>query len=70
MISEKETVRLENWINSALKNGAELLCGGKRKGAMRLQERYVEDTKPSLTLPPEARERIKRFFIDSLNKFQ
>jgi len=38
--------------------------------AMRLQERYVEDTKPSPTLRPEARERIRRFLIDSLNKFQ
>ena len=36
--------------------------------AMRLQEKYVEETKPSLTLPTEARERIKRAFIDSLNK--
>lgn len=34
MISEKEAVRLENWINSALKSGGELLCGGKREGAM------------------------------------
>ena len=34
MISEKEAVRLENWINSALKSGAALLCGGKREGAM------------------------------------
>jgi hypothetical protein len=38
--------------------------------AMRLQEKYVEDTKPSPTLRPEARERIRRFLIDSLNKFQ
>ena len=38
--------------------------------AMRLQERYVEDTKPSPTLRPEVRERIRRFLIDSLNKFQ
>ena len=36
---------------------------------MRLQEKYVEDTKPSPTLRPEARERIRRFFIDNLNKF-
>jgi len=38
--------------------------------AMRLQERYLEDTKPSLTLSPEARERINRSFIASLNKSQ
>lgn len=34
MISEKEAVRVEEWINSALANGAKLLCGGKRQGAM------------------------------------
>ena len=38
--------------------------------AMRLQERYIEDTKPLMTLPTEARERIKRSFIYSLNKSQ
>ncbi len=34
MISEKEALRLENWINSAVKKNATLLCGGKRDGAM------------------------------------
>ena len=34
MISEKEAIRLETWINSALKRGAQLLCGGKREGAL------------------------------------
>ena len=33
MISEKESVRLEGWIRSAVDAGARLLCGGKRKGA-------------------------------------
>jgi len=37
---------------------------------MHLQERYVEDTKSSPSLRPEARERIRRFLIDNLNKFQ
>ena len=36
--------------------------------AMRLKERYVEDKGSPITLPPEARERIKRSFINSLNK--
>ena len=36
--------------------------------AMRFQAKYGEDTEPSLTLPPEARERIKISFINSLNK--
>ncbi len=34
MISEKEAIRLEGWINSAVGNGGTLLCGGKREGAM------------------------------------
>ena len=34
LISEKEAIRLEDWINSAIKRGAALLCGGKREGAM------------------------------------
>ena len=38
--------------------------------AMRLQESYVQDTKPSFALHPEARERIKRSFIESLNRSQ
>jgi len=32
MISEKEAVRLEDWIRQALDAGAELLCGGGRDG--------------------------------------
>ncbi|PLX50717.1 MAG: aldehyde dehydrogenase [Desulfobulbaceae bacterium] len=34
LISEKEAVRLEQWITSALEHGATLLCGGRRQGAM------------------------------------
>jgi acyl-CoA reductase-like NAD-dependent aldehyde dehydrogenase len=34
MISEKEAGRLESWIQSAIQAGGELLCGGKRDGAM------------------------------------
>lgn len=34
MISEKEAERVENWIQSAIDNGAKLLCGGERQGAM------------------------------------
>jgi hypothetical protein len=35
--------------------------------AMRHRERGVEDTEPSLTLHPKARERIKRSLMNSLN---
>lgn len=34
MIAEKEAQRLENWVNEAIENGATLLCGGKREGAI------------------------------------
>jgi len=34
LISEKEAIRLEDWISSAIKRGSALLCGGKREGAM------------------------------------
>ena len=34
MISESEAKRLDEWIQSAVKRGARLLCGGKRAGAM------------------------------------
>lgn len=34
LISEKEAIRLEQWISSALAQGATLLCGGRRQGAM------------------------------------
>ena len=34
MISESEAQRLELWIKQAKKAGADVLCGGERKGAM------------------------------------
>ncbi|MBI1367375.1 MAG: aldehyde dehydrogenase family protein [Planctomycetes bacterium] len=34
MISEEEAMRLHNWIESAKRRGAKLLCGGGRAGAM------------------------------------
>src|SRR3546814_17596183 len=34
MISEKEAARLDGWIAEAVANGAKLLVGGKRAGAM------------------------------------
>lgn len=38
MIDEENAIRLEQWIAEALKQGAKLICGGKRKGT------YVEPT--------------------------
>src|SRR3546814_11244367 len=34
MISEQEAARLDGWIAEAVANGAKLLVGGKRAGAM------------------------------------
>lgn len=33
MISEKEAIRVESWVNEAISKGATLLTGGKRQGA-------------------------------------
>ena len=34
MITESEAERVEKWVKEALAEGAELLCGGKRKGTL------------------------------------
>ncbi len=34
MITEKEAERVEKWVKEAVEMGADLLCGGKRKGAL------------------------------------
>src|SRR3546814_6035000 len=42
MISEKEAARLDGWIEEAIADGAKLLAGGKREGAM-LEATLLED---------------------------
>ncbi len=42
MISEKEAKRLDDWIQSAIKTGGKLLCGGRREGAI-LEATLLED---------------------------
>ena len=42
MISEREAERVSNWIDSAVSNGANLLCGGTRQGAI-LEATLLED---------------------------
>jgi len=32
MIDEPNAIRVEDWVNEAVSNGARILCGGKRKG--------------------------------------
>lgn len=34
MISEKEAIRIESWIDEAVSNGAQILVGGKRQGSL------------------------------------
>jgi acyl-CoA reductase-like NAD-dependent aldehyde dehydrogenase len=34
MIDEDSAIKVENWIAEAVKEGAQVLCGGKRKGAL------------------------------------
>lgn len=33
LIQESEAIRIENWVQDAVDQGAEVLCGGQRKGA-------------------------------------
>jgi acyl-CoA reductase-like NAD-dependent aldehyde dehydrogenase len=33
MIDEENSMRVESWVNEAIKQGAKLIIGGKRKGA-------------------------------------
>jgi acyl-CoA reductase-like NAD-dependent aldehyde dehydrogenase len=49
MIDVKEAQRLDNWIREAVEDGATLLCGGKREGAM-LEATLLEDVDRSATL--------------------
>ena len=51
MISEPEASRLDGWIQSAIRAGGKLLCGGQRKGTM-LEATVLEDvpkTEPLVT---------------------
>jgi len=52
MIDVKEAARLENWIEEAIGNGAKLLCGGQRTGAM-LEATLLENVDPETKLNRE-----------------
>lgn len=45
LIAEKEAIRLEEWIQSAVKRDGRVLCGGKRKGAL-LEATLLENVPP------------------------
>jgi len=52
MISEKEAMRLESWITSAVEAGGSLLCGGNRDGAM-LEATLLENVPKDQTICTE-----------------
>jgi acyl-CoA reductase-like NAD-dependent aldehyde dehydrogenase len=52
LISDSEAIRLEQWIQKAITNGATLLCGGKRKGAV-LEPTLLENVSDSEPLCSE-----------------
>lgn len=47
MIDEAAAEKAKGWIDEALQNGAKLLCGGKRNGAM-LDATILTDTNPEM----------------------
>lgn len=49
MISEKEAVRLEEWIQSAVDAGGAVLCGGQREGAV-LEATLLENVPKDQTI--------------------
>lgn len=52
MISESEATRLEGWIEEAKSQGADVLCGGQRNGAM-LQATVIEGAPSSSNINAE-----------------
>jgi len=52
MISEKEAVRLESWIQQGINAGGKVLCGGNRKGAM-LEATLMEEVPKDQTVCTE-----------------
>jgi succinate-semialdehyde dehydrogenase/glutarate-semialdehyde dehydrogenase len=47
MISEQEAQRAEAWVREAVRQGARLICGGERKGAV-LYPTILSDTQPNM----------------------
>jgi acyl-CoA reductase-like NAD-dependent aldehyde dehydrogenase len=47
MIRESDAIRAADWVQEALRGGARLLCGGKRKGSM-LEPTVLTGTKPDM----------------------
>ncbi len=47
MIDEENAVRVENWVNEALDEGAKLLCGGKRNKGL-YEPTVISQSKPEM----------------------
>jgi acyl-CoA reductase-like NAD-dependent aldehyde dehydrogenase len=45
IISENEAIRMEQWVEEAVKNGAKVLCGGKRDGVF-FDVTWLENVNP------------------------
>jgi len=52
MIRETDAVRVEQWINEAIKSGARVVTGGKRRGAI-YTPTIVADVKPEMRISCE-----------------
>jgi acyl-CoA reductase-like NAD-dependent aldehyde dehydrogenase len=49
MIREQEAVRVESWVNDAVKGGARVVTGGSRKGAI-YSPTLVADVRPQMKI--------------------
>ncbi len=49
MIDENNAIRVENWVNEAVKAGAVILCGGKRMGAT-FEPTVLTNTRPEMSV--------------------
>ncbi len=47
MIDEANAIRVENWVNEAVDDGAKVLCGGKRDGTY-YEPTVLSETKPKM----------------------
>jgi glyceraldehyde-3-phosphate dehydrogenase (NADP+) len=52
MVSEKEAQRVEAWVNEAVQNGARVVTGGQRQGAL-FAPTIVADVKPEMRISCE-----------------
>lgn len=49
MIDENNAIRVASWVNDAVKDGATILCGGKREGTF-YEPTIITNTKPEMSV--------------------